>query len=314
MTSPVKRAPGFTPLKNYLLEVIYRSDFSSRELRVILALARQTYGWQEEGKGKRRRDRVAISFAQASADIGMDLRHFRRTMKDLIARGIVLCYQPGSAWSPGVYGLESNTEKWATSGAKTAPKDGGPNQPPIIGGQNVQSLGAESALNKCQFLPPKIASQPSADKASRGPKESIKEIKNIDTGLGLGVNFEETYDIIETPQQALTRQDWPLPQVMASGEKIYFRKYGRSFSTLERATLADFFSLSPNRGSLLAIWLRAIDEAHRDRAERKRQPELARYVSKVPFKDVHHFAAERYESQKAAQEARTGQQGGRLTG
>lgn len=47
MASPQKEN-GFTPIANELLEAIYQNNFSAMELRVILRVARTSYGWNQK--------------------------------------------------------------------------------------------------------------------------------------------------------------------------------------------------------------------------------------------------------------------------
>ena len=109
---------GFMRLANELLDAIAASDFSKREYKVILAVMRQTYGYN--------RKTAPICVKALAAATGLDERHVRRTVADLVDASVIL--RVG-----GEIGIQKNYSNWAGQNspetrAKTAPPCG-PKQP-----------------------------------------------------------------------------------------------------------------------------------------------------------------------------------------
>lgn len=313
------KSGGYTPLKNFLLEALIDGRLSQREMRILLALARRTYGWKEPGNPKRRMDRAPVSQSDLAEDTAMDPKHCSATLRSLIARNIVIAYEKGAGNRKGVYGIQSDTSAWI--GASEDGPKWGQKSPICKWGQKSPTCGSERAL----FTDPKepylqcstISSEASNGKGLRSepkvPKENIKEtIKETpippEGVLSVSV-FPESEDRIEpvtTVKQALSRQAMPIEEALAHAERIYTGRFATPFSPSERMTLATYFEVSPFRGSLLSFWIQSVPKADADRRERKREPEKRRYVAKSPFRDCHQLAAEMYADAMAAKERKVG--------
>jgi phage replication O-like protein O len=96
MASPQLRN-GYTPISNELLEAIIRAPLSARELKILLALARETYGWQ--------RKTTAISTYRIATLTGLQHTKAGRALRGLKARKIVV---NGS----GGLGVQKDYETW----------------------------------------------------------------------------------------------------------------------------------------------------------------------------------------------------------
>ena len=73
---------GYTRIANELLEAIMRNDFSKREVKVIWAIIRKTYGWNQKF------DRIALSqFEQLT---GLKKNHISTTLASLVGKNVVL--------------------------------------------------------------------------------------------------------------------------------------------------------------------------------------------------------------------------------
>jgi len=72
---------GYTKIANELLEGILLSDLSKDELKITIAIIRQTYGW-----GKKME---AISVSTFQVLTGIDRRHVSRTLKILLDKGMI---------------------------------------------------------------------------------------------------------------------------------------------------------------------------------------------------------------------------------
>jgi len=76
-----EKEPGFTMIKNELLDEILRQDFSKTELKVLLAIARQTWGWQKEVDD--------ISLSRLSEMTGISKANLSRAVNSLSEKGVI---------------------------------------------------------------------------------------------------------------------------------------------------------------------------------------------------------------------------------
>ena len=98
---------GYTRIANELLEAIIGFDFSKRELKILFALMRKTYGWGRSS------DRIALS--QFELLTGLKKNHISTTLANLIRIKVVLKqdYQ---------YSLNKKYTEWIC--IKNSPKTG----------------------------------------------------------------------------------------------------------------------------------------------------------------------------------------------
>lgn len=103
---------GYTRIANELLEEILRFDFSKRELLIVLALIRKTYGFNKTA------DR--ISGSQLARMTGLERSHAVQTLNGLVSRGVVL-KQPHTGYN--ILGMNKKYTQWTrvAGSAKTAP-------------------------------------------------------------------------------------------------------------------------------------------------------------------------------------------------
>ena len=72
---------GYTKIANELLEGILLADLNKEELKITMAIIRQTYGW-----GKKE---AAISISTFELLTGIDRRHIARSLKTLLEREMI---------------------------------------------------------------------------------------------------------------------------------------------------------------------------------------------------------------------------------
>jgi phage replication O-like protein O len=77
----VQKENGFIPIARELLEALIRAPIPGRHLKVMLAIADKTYGWQK------RTDRIASS--QLAEITGIDARHVRNILAELERWGMI---------------------------------------------------------------------------------------------------------------------------------------------------------------------------------------------------------------------------------
>lgn len=93
MTGP-QVEDGYTRIANELFDAILAFDFSKRELKVLMAVIRKTYGY-----GKKSDD---LSLGQLHEITGIDVAHLSRTVRDLSAKKVLLIRQGQYAQNIGL--------------------------------------------------------------------------------------------------------------------------------------------------------------------------------------------------------------------
>lgn len=74
--------PNFTPIPNTLLEKIVKSRHPGMGFRILLVIARKTYGWGKE--------QDKISYSQLERATGISHRSLVRTVKKLVSSGALV--------------------------------------------------------------------------------------------------------------------------------------------------------------------------------------------------------------------------------
>lgn len=73
---------GYTPIANELLEALYRTELTGREWRLIMCIARASYGWSQR--------EAPISIREAAKRLGgKDYSNIKRVARTLVARQIL---------------------------------------------------------------------------------------------------------------------------------------------------------------------------------------------------------------------------------
>lgn len=119
---------GYTKIANELLECILLADLNKEELKITMAIIRQTYGWnKKEDK---------ISFSQFAKLTTIDRRHIGRAIKSLLYRDLICRAEAGkSKFGKPVYKYWLNKKSWCLYG--------------VNAGANAVSLtGANTVLTK----------------------------------------------------------------------------------------------------------------------------------------------------------------------
>lgn len=106
MASPQKEN-GFTPIANELLEKIYQCKFSLRELKIILAVIRFSYGFN------RKTSALSLRFLEKATNI--HLRHVQTTVKKLIIKNVLIIKTESKGIHSRKIQLNKNYDNWQLS-------------------------------------------------------------------------------------------------------------------------------------------------------------------------------------------------------
>jgi len=103
MSSP-QLEDGYTRFAHELLESIMFNDFSKREMKLILAIARKTYGWHKKW------DRIDLG--QFCGMTNLKKNHISTTLKDLVEKNVVLKH---SEKRVSFYAINKNYSEWVNN-------------------------------------------------------------------------------------------------------------------------------------------------------------------------------------------------------
>ena len=107
MASPQKEN-GYTTISNELLEALCKYKISSTQLRILLFIARYTYGFGRKS--------AELSNSFISVGIGIDKSKIPREIRDLISKNIVVITQEPTFSKPRKIGINKNYESWQNWG------------------------------------------------------------------------------------------------------------------------------------------------------------------------------------------------------
>lgn len=98
-------ADAHVRLGNRLLEAIISAGFHGTQYKIVLAVARQTIGWQGYSVTSSRSELATLC---GCSPVG----GFRRALKELIDEGVIVLVAPGGGASSNGYALNQNFEQW----------------------------------------------------------------------------------------------------------------------------------------------------------------------------------------------------------
>jgi len=99
-----ERKDSYTKLFNPILEAICKTEFTGRELRIVLFIIRATYGWNKK--------KFPLSKSYIAEGTGISTRNVSRIIKRLIERHILIEYGIDKKTRANVYGLNKKYSKW----------------------------------------------------------------------------------------------------------------------------------------------------------------------------------------------------------
>src|SRR5690606_40851439 len=95
---------GYTRIAHPILEALALAPFNAAQLKVLLALIRETYGWQQKD--------AAISYTRLEAATGLHRDTVRNALRSLIREGVVIVVREATFTEPAVYRLQKDPHKW----------------------------------------------------------------------------------------------------------------------------------------------------------------------------------------------------------
>lgn len=102
----VQKENGHSPIAHPILEGFAVAPFTSSQLRILLALVRQTYGWS--------RKEASVSYADFERLTGLPRKTVQRTVSSLTEAGVLVVVQPATGSTPTVYRLQKDPREWGS--------------------------------------------------------------------------------------------------------------------------------------------------------------------------------------------------------
>ena len=100
---------GTTPVANLLLEAVAMVKLSGLQIRAIIYLWRETYGWVGEGGKRKKESKITLSqWAKALDSISSRLSH---SLAELAEKNIIN-RRMADAWGGYYYSINTNISKW----------------------------------------------------------------------------------------------------------------------------------------------------------------------------------------------------------
>lgn len=95
---------GFTRLANELLTMIYSTNFTATELKILLLIIRFTYGYSKKS--------TDLSLTYISRGIGVSKRYVSSSLSKLIEDKVVIVVREHTDTQSRVIGINKHCEQW----------------------------------------------------------------------------------------------------------------------------------------------------------------------------------------------------------
>lgn len=95
---------GYTPIANELLEAIYKTEFTATELKIILLVARCTYGFS--------RKEYTLSLSYIARGIGVSKRYVSSSVSKLIEDNVLRIVKEHTDTQSRIIKINKNYETW----------------------------------------------------------------------------------------------------------------------------------------------------------------------------------------------------------
>jgi hypothetical protein len=137
---------GFFVISNELIQALYRSNLSSDEKSIFLALILRTYGDVSDGNPKKF---CRWSTRQAGEECNMSKSKAHRAWKSLREKNMILCEEESRPKNPGQFGPNRRIKTWLNS-TQLGGRVENPTRPRIQG-ESEATLAPTGGANKCQI-------------------------------------------------------------------------------------------------------------------------------------------------------------------
>lgn len=103
-SSPVQKEHGHSPIAHPILEALALAPLAAGELKVVLVVIRETYGWSRKA--------AALSLGQLSTATGCHRNTVQRAVRVLLKEGVLLEVEPATFTGPATLALQKDPRQW----------------------------------------------------------------------------------------------------------------------------------------------------------------------------------------------------------
>lgn len=103
---------GYVQFKNRMLKTLYKGKLKLSEVRLLLLIARNTYGFIACPKTMQRHDRFQCSLSEMAEEIEIQLDSLKPTFRSLVNKNLITVYEAPSGRRPGTYGINPDFDSW----------------------------------------------------------------------------------------------------------------------------------------------------------------------------------------------------------
>jgi hypothetical protein len=184
----MKKAHRFkhnTYVRSYLMEAIYREDFSLSEVKTLLWLCRNTYGYRTK-KGGPQRDRTTAPYEKIAEETGQHKETVGKALRALEKKNVILVYKKPvkRTGAPGTFGINSDDDTWVLNKRSAVKKPKSLNKRSTVKKGAIDCLKTEIDCLKTQENP--TTTPPVAD--GLRSKDNVVNITERKTPLSQGVS------------------------------------------------------------------------------------------------------------------------------
>lgn len=102
--SPIQREHGHSPIAHPILEALALSALPASELKIVLAVIRETYGWS--------RKEATLSMGALAGATALHRTTVQRAIHALLKAGVLVEVSPASFRGPATYRLQKDPREW----------------------------------------------------------------------------------------------------------------------------------------------------------------------------------------------------------
>lgn len=112
------------PVRRYLLKALAKAGLNSVQYACLLVIMDETYGWKKPNQPlySVRKDREEFTYQHLAKETGNTYNRVAIAIRELVLRNILTQYRKPSKSKPGIFGVQSDPEKWIDKTDITIPK------------------------------------------------------------------------------------------------------------------------------------------------------------------------------------------------
>lgn len=263
--SPAHADTRNATIRRYLLRDLAKAGCTGNQMAILLIIMDECYGWLDKNSDdpKRRRDRADFDYEYLAQETELSYDAVSRAMRQLQDLGILHEYRAPTKITPGEYGIISDPSKWRPQKKRLVGKNCDQKQTnrsaktatnPEMGRQKLRPISKKTATN----VPEKADNQAILEGSNIDHEYRPEETPIIPLRDSEILDGGRSADLPRTPEEAMQNQAIPTDDAVTAAEKAFTKRSARPLRNFERSTLRTYFELQPKRGTLLAIWIRAV--------------------------------------------------------